>query len=215
MSKVPICNIKGDSLGEFTLADELLEIKKGAQAVHDAVTAQRAKARAGTASTLKRGEVAGGGSKPWKQKGTGRARAGTSRSPIWRGGGIAFGPKPRSYAKHVNKKVARAAFRRAFSEKVAEGQVMVIDKLDVAEPKTKVMVEVLKKLKVEKGVLLVLESIEKNVALASRNLPDVEVVSASSVNTYQLLRYSRILISQDAMGKIEERLKKCGGRASS
>ena len=107
MSKVPICNMKGDQLGELTLADDLLELKRGAQAVHDAVTAQRAKARAGTASTLKRGEVRGGGAKPFKQKGTGRARVGSLRSPLWRGGGVVHGPQPRSHANKLSARLAR------------------------------------------------------------------------------------------------------------
>ena len=116
MSKVPVCNMQGDRVGDVQLADDLLELKRGAQAVQDAVQAYRAGLRSGTASTRKRGEVSGGGAKPWRQKGTGRARAGSIRSPIWKGGGVVFGPIPRSFAKSINRKVSQLAFCRAFSE---------------------------------------------------------------------------------------------------
>jgi large subunit ribosomal protein L4 len=214
MSKLPIYNMKGDRVGEYDIADELLELKKGAQAVHDAVEAYQTGLRAGTASTKTRAHVSGGGIKPWRQKGTGRARAGSIRSPIWRGGGIVFGPHPKKYEKCVNKKILRLAFRRAFSEKVASGDVALMDRLSLSAPKTKSIVSVLNKLKIERGVLLVLDLPDKNVQLASRNIPNVEVVTAVGVHTYQLLRYPRMLVSQDAMAKLEERLKKPAGRAS-
>ena len=214
MSKLPIYNMKGDRVGEYNIADELLELKKGAQAVHDAVEAYQVGLRAGTASTKTRAHVSGGGIKPWRQKGTGRARAGSIRSPIWRGGGIVFGPHPKKYEKGVNKKVLRLAFRRAFSEKVASGDVALMDRLSISAPKTKSIVSVLNKLKIERGVLVILDVPDKNVQLASRNIPNVEVATAVGVHTYQLLRYPRMLISQDAMAKLEERLKKQSGRAS-
>ena len=214
MSKLPIYNMKGDRVGEYDIADELLELRKGAQAVHDAVEAYQAGLRAGTASTKTRAHVSGGGIKPWRQKGTGRARAGSIRSPIWRGGGIVFGPHPRKYDKRVNKKALRLAFRRAFSEKVVSGEVALVDRLTLAEPKTKMIVSVLNKLKIERGVLLVVGAPEKNVQMASRNIPNVEVTTAEGVHTYQVLRYPRMLISRDAMVKLEERLKKPAGRAS-
>lgn len=214
MSKLPIYNMKGDRVGEYNIADELLELKKGAQAVHDAIEAYQVGLRAGTASTKTRAHVSGGGIKPWRQKGTGRARAGSIRSPIWRGGGIVFGPHPKKYGKRVNKKTLRLAFRRAFSEKVASGDIALVDRLAVAEPKTKTIVTVLNKLKIERGVLVVLDAPNKNVQLASRNIPNVEVATAAGVHTYQVLRYPRMLISQDAMAKLEERLKKQSGRAA-
>ena len=214
MSKLPIYNMKGDRVGEYEIADELLELKKGAQAVHDAVEAYRAGLRAGTAATKTRAHVSGGGIKPWRQKGTGRARAGSIRSPIWRGGGIVFGPHPRKYEKRVNKKILRLAFRRAFSEKVASGDVALMDRWSLSEPKTKSIVSILNKLNIERGVLLILDVPDKNVGMASRNIPNVEVTTAAGVHTYQLLRYPRMLISQDAMTKLEERLKKQPGRVS-
>ncbi len=212
MSKLPLCNMQGESVGEVKLADGLLELKKGTQAVHDVVEAHRARRRAGTASTKKRGEVSGGGAKPWRQKGTGRARAGSIRSPIWKGGGTIFGPHPRSYEKKVTKKAARLAFRRAFSEKVAAGDVLVVDQMTVAAPKTKHVAEMLKKLKLEKGALLVLDGVERNFALASRNIPGIEVAAARDVHTYQLLRYPKVVVSKGAMPLLEARLKSSGGK---
>ncbi|MCK5528841.1 MAG: 50S ribosomal protein L4, partial [Kiritimatiellae bacterium] len=137
MSKLKLYNIDGTASGDIELADELLVLGAGEQAVHDVVVATRNAARQGSASSKHKGEVAGSNKKPWRQKGTGRARAGYRQSPIWRGGAAAFGPKPRSYAVKVNKKVSRLAFGRAFSEKVLHNQVMVLDSLTMAEPKTK------------------------------------------------------------------------------
>ena len=214
MSKLPIYNMKGDRVGEYNIADELLELKKGAQAVHDAVEAYQVGLRAGTASTKTRAHVSGGGIKPWRQKGTGRARAGSIRSPIWRGGGIVFGPHPKKYEKRVNKKALRLAFRRAFSERVVSGDVALVDQLAVSAPKTKSIVAVLNKLKMGRGALLVLGAPDKNVQLAARNIPNVEVAPAAGVHTDQVLRYPRMLVSQEAMAKFEERLKNQSGRAS-
>jgi large subunit ribosomal protein L4 len=214
MSKVPIYTMKGDQVGEYDIADELLELRKGAQAVHDAVEAYQTGLRAGSASTKTRAHVSGGGIKPWRQKGTGRARAGSIRSPIWRGGGIVFGPHPKKCEKQVNKKTLRLAFRRAFSEKVVSGEVLLVDQMSLSEPKTKNIVLVLNKLKIERGALLVLNVPDKNVQMASRNIPNVEVATAAAVHTYQVLRYPRMLISRDAMAKLEERLMKPSGRVS-
>ncbi len=214
MSKLPVCGVNGERVGDFTLADELLVLKKGEQAVHDVVEAYRAKQRAGTADTKKRGEVSGGGAKPWKQKGTGRARAGSTRSPIWRGGGTVFGPTPRSYEKKVSKKTAQLAFRRAFSERVQAGAVTLVEKLAVSQPKTKEVAAMLKGLKAAKGALIVLESADRNFILAARNLANVEVTTAAGVHTYQLLRYPMVVIAKGAMSRLEERLKKQSGRTA-
>lgn len=206
MSKLPICSMKGDRLGELSLADGVLELKKGGDAVAAVVDAHRARMRAGTAATKTRGMVAGGGAKPWKQKGTGRARAGSSRSPVWKGGGTVFGPHPKSYDKKVTHKTQQLAFRRAFSEKVAAGEVIVVDKIEVSEPKTKTVADALRKMKADKGALIVLESPNRNVTLAARNIRNVEVVTASNVHTYQILRFPAVVVSRDAMAKIEARL---------
>ncbi|HPF99911.1 MAG TPA: 50S ribosomal protein L4 [Kiritimatiellia bacterium] len=213
MSKVPVCNMQGDRVGDVQLADDLLELKRGAQAVQDAVQAYRAGLRSGTASTRKRGEVSGGGAKPWRQKGTGRARAGTIRSPIWKGGGVVFGPIPRSFAKSINRKVSQLAFCRAFSEKVAAGEVVVVEKIELPEAKTRHVAAMLKKLKADRGALLVVERLSREIVLASRNLVRVEVAAAADVHTYQMLKYPMVVVSKAAMPILEGRLKKRGGKA--
>ncbi len=210
MSKLPVKNMKGEVLPEMDFADDLMVSGKGTQAVHDSVVAYRAAQRAGTASTKKRGEVSGGGKKPYKQKGTGRARTGSIRSPIWRGGGTIFGPQPRDYTKKVNKKTGRLAFRSAFSAKVAAGEVTVVDQLGLAEPKTRLMADFLKKLGVKTG-LLVVAKVERSVAMAARNIKGLEVATSDSVNTYQILRYPSLLISREAMTTLEQRLRNQGG----
>ncbi len=215
MTKLPVCGMKGDRLGEVSLSDDLLVLKKGEQAVHDVIEAHRAGLRANTAATKTRGEVEGGSAKPWKQKGTGRARHGSIRSPIWRGGGVVWGPQPtRNYKKKVTRKVARLAFRRAFSEKAVAGEVTVIDGFSVSEPRTKQVAAFLRSLKAERGALLILDRVEDNVRLASRNVPNFEVTTADRVHTYQILRYPRILVGKSAMPRIEQRLKARDGRSS-
>lgn len=198
MSKVSIYNLKGEAAGEKEVADASLELKRGAQAVLDVVTAYRAGLRAGTASTKKRSDVSGGGSKPYKQKGTGRARRGSSRSPILRGGGVVFGPHPRDYSKKVNKKAVALAFRRALSEKIAKGAVVVAEGLEGIEPKTRAVAALLKKVADGRATLFVTAESVKNLNLAARNIPGVEVTTAAQANTYQVSRYP--LIVADAAG---------------
>lgn len=214
MSKVPVCNMQGDRVGDIQLADDLLELKRGSQAVQDAVQAYRAGLRSGTASTKKRGEVSGGGAKPWRQKGTGRARAGSNRSPIWKGGGVVFGPRPRSYAKSINRKVLQLAFCRSFSEKVAAGEVVVVEKIELPEAKTRHVAMMLKKMKADRGALLVVDRLSREIVLATRNLERVEVAAASDVHTYQMIRYPLVVVTKAAMSILEGRLKKRGGKAS-
>ena len=153
MSKIPLKNIGGESVGEYEVADNLLVLDKGDQAVHEAVVAYNAHQRAGTASTLSKSNVSGTGAKPWKQKGLGRARAGYKQSPIWRGGAVAHGPHPRKYHKKVGKKVGQLAFQRAFSAKVDQGEITVIENLAVTTPKTKEFSAVLKNLGLDRGAL--------------------------------------------------------------
>jgi large subunit ribosomal protein L4 len=196
----------GASVGDMDVADGLLSLEKGAQAVHDVVVAQAANHRAGTASTLSKSEVAGTGAKPWRQKGTGRARAGYRQSPIWRGGAVAFGPKPRDYGKKINKKVAKLAFRRAFSERVDAGQIKVLEKLEIAEPKTRLVAALMKALEIPGAALLVVDEVTPNIALAARNLPRVELARASDVNVSQLMRYPQIIVTKAAMDRITGRL---------
>jgi large subunit ribosomal protein L4 len=206
MSTLTIYDLAGKPAGEMDLADGLLTMVKGRQAVHDVVVAHMAARRAGTAATLRKGEVAGSNKKPWKQKGTGRARAGLKQSPVWRGGGVVFGPQPRDYSKKVNRKVSRLAFRRAFGEKVAAGQVKVIEALVLETPKTRQMAAVVKALGIAAPVLFVVDAVHPRTALAVRNLPGVAVVRGCDVSVYQLLRYPTLVVSRPGMDQITARL---------
>jgi len=167
---------------------------------------QLANRRRGTAATKTRGEVSGGGRKPWRQKGTGRARQGSNRSPLWRGGGIALGPTPRDYSYQLPKKVRRAALRSALSMKVREGFLKVVDRIDIAEPKTKQLVGWLKELGIEPRALLLLDGENVNIQLAARNLPHVKVLPVEGLNAYDLLQYEYLVCPKAALSKVEERL---------
>ncbi|MFC1467102.1 50S ribosomal protein L4 [Verrucomicrobiota bacterium] len=204
--KLTVTDINGKGVGELELSDELFVAEKGSQAAFEAVVATRAAARAGTASTKTKGEVKATGAKPWKQKGLGRARAGYRSSPVWRGGGVAFGPKPRSYAKKMNKRVARLAFANAFSSAVAEGTVKVIDELKLEAPKTKEFAAVLKNLEIARGALFVTADKNDNAVLAARNISRVEVTTADLVNTYELVKFPQIVLTQAAVEKLAARL---------
>ncbi|MCK5849460.1 MAG: 50S ribosomal protein L4 [Kiritimatiellae bacterium] len=206
MSKLDVFDMKGTKVGDLAVDDTLMVLDKGEQAVHDVVVADLAKRRGGTASTLTKGEVAGSNKKPWKQKGTGRARAGYRQSPVWRGGSVAFGPRPRKYGGKVNKKVSRLAFRRAFSEKVAAGQVKLVDKLVLDEAKTSLFAALMKSLEVKAPVLFVLDDIDRNTGLASRNIANVEIVKPGDVSVYQLLRYPMVVLDKLAVKSIESRM---------
>ena len=206
MSTLNVLDLQGKSAGEFDLADELLVQKKGTQAVHDVIVAYQAGLRAGTASTLRKGEVAGSNIKPWKQKGTGRARAGYRQSPVWRGGGVAFGPHPRSYTQRIPRKVVELAFRRAFSDRVVAGDIQLVTELTLSEAKTKAAAALLKNLKIEGCVLFVVHQIDPKVRLALRNLPKVGLSTVSELNTYTVLLYPKIVITRAAMEQIQGRL---------
>ncbi|HEY5654035.1 MAG TPA: 50S ribosomal protein L4 [Pontiella sp.] len=206
MSKVPLKNVKGDSVGDYEVADNLLVLDKGNQAVYEAIVAYTAHQRAGTASTLSKSEVNGSGKKPWKQKGLGRARAGYKQSNVWRGGYVAHGPKPRKYNKKLSKKVTKLAFARAFSAKVDQGDITVIDELALSAPKTKEFAAVLKNLGLDRGALFIVDESAENLLLASRNVKRVEVATAKLVNTYQLLRYKNVIVTKAGMEALEARL---------
>ena len=206
MSKVTVYNLSGEAAGAKEVADGLLETKRGAQAVLDVVTAYRAGLRAGSASTKKRGEVSGGGRKPYRQKGTGRARQGSIRSPILRGGGIVFGPHPRSYAKKVNKKLAALAFRRALSDQLGAGVVAVAEGLEKIEPKTKALAALLQKVAPGRAVLLVTAAASASLNRAARNLPRVEVTTATQANTYQIMRHPAIVADAAGFDGLVQRL---------
>ena len=207
MSTIKVFNPAGEPAGEMTFAKERLELEKGAQAVKDVVVAIRNSARAGTASTLSKGEVAGSNRKPWRQKGTGRARAGYRQSPVWRGGGVAFGPKPRDYSQKINRKVQQLAFTRALSDVIAEGRVAVIEKFDLTGPKTKQMTAMLKKLGADRSVLIVLDAYDENVVLSARNLQKVEVVTAAEVTVYSLLLYRKLIATQAGFAALTARMR--------
>lgn len=206
MSTLPLKDCKGKKLGEVTLSDKFTVADKGAQAVHQAVITHQAHQHQGSASTLGKGAVAGSNKKPWKQKGLGRARAGYRQSPVWRGGGVAFGPHPHKVRKQVPRKVARLAFACAFGEKAASGQILVIDDLKLAAPRTKEFCLLLQALEIKGKTLLILEAIDNSIMLAARNLQNVEVVCAGNVNTYQIVRYPQIIITKAGVEKLEQRL---------
>ena len=210
MSKLDIVDMKGAKLGEFSIDEALLVLDRGEQAVHDVVVADLARRRRATASTLSKGEVAGSNRKPWRQKGTGRARAGYRQSPLWRGGSVAFGPRPRKHGGKVNRKIAGLAFRRAFSEKLAAGEVRVMDELVLDDPKTSLFVAVLKSLEIDGPALFVLDKFNRNVGLAARNVPGIEVVKAANVSVYDLLRHPLVVATKSAMELITARMRPGG-----
>lgn len=206
MSTVTIKNSAGASTGEYEISSDLLELEKGSQAVQEAVVAYLANQRQGNASTIGKGEVAGSNKKLWKQKGTGRARTGHRQSPIWRGGGTVFGPKPRDYTKKLTRAQAKLAFRRAFSEKVASGQLTVLDALELSGPKTSEFAAVLRSLDATYNTLVIVDGLDDNLVLAARNIPKVEVTTAAEANTYQLVRYANVFATKAALEILEKRL---------
>lgn len=204
--KIAIKDIKGGSAGEFEVKFPVIETGKGTQAVHDVVVAYRAAQRSGTACTKTMGEVAGTNKKPWRQKGTGRARAGSFRSPLWRGGGVTFGPKPRDYTKKVGKKTKQLALRKALSERIKAGDVVVVDSFKLDSPKTKGFLAALDALDANGKTLIVAAENDNNLRLASRNVNYVELTSSSDLNTYQTLKYDKLVFTKAAFEKVQERL---------
>ena len=206
--KISIKDIKGKSQGELEVKFALVEDGKGTQAVHDTVVAYRAAQRMGTACTKNVGEVSGSNKKPWRQKGTGRARAGSFQSPLWVGGGVVFGPKPRDFAKKVNSKTKQLALRKALSERLKAGDVVVVDDLKLGSPKTKDFVGVLSALELKGTALIVSQDVDKNLSLASRNMAKVTLTTSDSLNTYDVLRSDKLVFTKGAFEKIEARLSK-------
>lgn len=204
--KIAIKNIEGKSQGELEVKFELIENGKGTQAVHDAVVAYRAAQRSGTACTKTVGEVAGSNKKPWKQKGTGRARAGSVRSPLWAGGGVVFGPKPRDFSKKISKKTRALALRKALSERLKAGDVVVVDDLKLASAKTKQFIGFISALELKGTTLVVSNGDDKNLTLASRNIPTVTLATSDSLNTYDVLRPDKLLFTRSAFEKVSDRL---------
>lgn len=204
MTKVNVLSQTGSSVGEIELNDAIFGIEPNESVVFDAVIAQRASLRQGTHKVKNRSEVAGGGRKPWRQKGTGRARQGSIRSPQWRGGGIVFGPTPRSYSYKLPKKVRRLALKSALSAKVVEQNFLVLDALTLAAPKTKEFTKILKDLSLEKKSLFVTADLDENVALSARNIPGVTVLTANGINVLDLLGHDKVVFTKSAVEKVEE-----------
>ena len=203
MPKVDLLNIEGKKVGDIELSDDIFAVEVNEDVMHEVVVNYLANQRQGTQSTKTRSEVTGGGKKPWKQKGTGRARQGSIRAPQWIKGGIALGPKPRSYKYTLNKKVKRLALKSALSSKVLENKLIVLDSLNFDEIKTKNMSKVLSNLNVIKALVVLPES-NLNVQASARNIPNVKTALVNTINTYDILKYDAFVVTKDAVAKIEE-----------
>lgn len=201
--QVSLMNVAGEQVGEVELADTIFAAPINIPLMHQAVVRQMANARLGTAKTKGRSEVAGGGRKPWKQKGTGRARQGSTRAAQWRGGGIIFGPTPRSYEQKMPRKMRRAAVCSALSVKAAEDRLVVLEQLAIAQPKTREMAAVLSRLAVDSTALILMAEADEIVERASNNLPDIKLLRAEYVNVRDLLTYDYLVIPQRALSVIE------------
>lgn len=207
MPKAALYNAEGVRVGDLELSDDIFGVPVNEHVLHQAVVRHLANQRRGTASTKTRGEVQGSGRKPWRQKGTGRARAGSIRSPLWRKGGVVFGPKPRSYEQALPKKVRRLAVKSALSSRVQDGDLIVIEEIRLPQPKTKEMVKLLNSLDVTRSALLVLSERDELIERAARNLPDVEIALASELNAYDILAFDKVIMTKEALAKVGEVLK--------
>ena len=203
MANVSVYNIEGKEVGSIELNDAVFGVEVNEHLVHMAVVNQLANNRQGTQSAKTSSEVSGGGRKPWRQKGTGHARQGSTRAPQWTGGGVVFAPTPRDYSFKMNKKEKRIALLSALSSKVAESKIVVLDEFKLDEIKTKKFVEVMNNLKVE-NALVVLEGENKNVVLSGRNIPSVKVTATNEINTYDVLKYTTLVVTKAAVEKLEE-----------
>ena len=204
MKKQTVLNIKGEKVGDITLNEAVWGIEPNDAVLYDAITLARNNERQGTADTKTRSEVSGGGIKPWKQKGTGRARQGSIRAPHWPGGGVVFGPHPRSYAKKMNRKERRLALKSALSYKVIESEMIILDAFNMETSKTKDAKAILNTLKATKKVLIVVDELTDNVVLATRNLNNVVLLEANEINTYDVIAADNMIITEKAVKAIEE-----------
>ena len=204
MPKVDVYDIKGKKVSDIELADSVFGIEPNENIVHAVLVNYLANQRQGTQSTKTRSEVSGGGKKPWRQKGTGRARQGSIRAPQWIKGGIALGPKPRSYKYTVNKKEKRLAIKSVLSSKVIEKELTVVDKLELKEIKTKSMVKALTALKVEGKTLIIVPEKNTNVVMSARNIEGVKTITANNINVFDLLKYNNLILPVDTVKKLEE-----------
>jgi large subunit ribosomal protein L4 len=203
MADVKVLNMSGAEVGTISLNDDIFGIEANEHAMHMAVVSYLANQRQGTQSTKTRAEVSGGGRKPWRQKGTGRARQGSIRSPQWKGGGVVFAPKPRDYTMRLNKKLKRLALKSALSTKAAEEKIIVLDELALSEVKTKEMVKVLANINAGKA-LVVMDGSNTNVILSARNIPEVKTAAVNTINVYDILKYNNLVLTKDAVAKIQE-----------
>ncbi len=203
MASVSVYNMEGKEVGTIELNDAVFGVEVNEHLVHMAVVQRLANKRQGTQKAKTRSEVSGGGRKPWRQKGTGHARQGSTRSPQWTGGGVVFAPVPRDYSFKMNKKEKRAALRSALTSKVQDNTLIVLDELKLDEIKTKKFVTVMNNLKVEKGLVVIVEN-DKNVVLSARNLPEFDTALANMINTYDVMKAKTVVLTKDAVAKIEE-----------
>ena len=204
MPKVALYNIAGETTGEVELNENIFGVEVNEALVHQAVVMQLANQRLGTHATKTRGLVRGGGRKPWRQKGTGRARCGSTRSPIWVGGGTVFGPQPRSYAFSMPKKQRRLAIKCALSSKVNDQEIFVVDSINFDQPKTKNVVKMLSDFNAEGKALIITADAIENVERSANNIPGVKVITSMGLNVYDLLHHTKIFVAQDAISRIEE-----------
>ena len=207
MASTKILNILGQECGTMKLNDAVFKEEYKEALIHQVVVAHLANLRQGTKSALTRSEVRGHAKKPWRQKGTGRARQGSTKAPQWRGGGVAFAPKPRDFSKKVNKEAKRVAFRSAISTKLADKELIVLENLDIKDAKTKSMIEVMKNLGLEKTAVFVTAGKNENVVRASGNIPGIEVTSSDLLNVYDIVKCDRLVVTADAIKSIEEAYK--------
>ena len=205
MAVCEVVNTAAEKVAEVEVNDELFAVEVKPGILHDVVCMQRANRRAGTASTKTRGEVRGGGAKPWRQKGTGRARAGTKNSPIWRGGGVTFGPKPRDYSYKLPKKVRRLALRMALTARMKEGNLVIVDRFDMEAPKTKEFIGVMKNFDFD-NCLVVADADNDNVRLSARNAVGYKVLPVAGLNVYDILKYPKLMLMQSSLEQLEARL---------
>lgn len=201
--KVDVLNKSGKVVESVELKKDIFGIEPNEPVVHQYVVAYLANQRQGTQSAKTRAEVRGGGRKPWRQKGTGRARVGSSRNPVWTGGGVAFAPKPRDYSQNINKKMKRLAMKSVFSAKVKDDELKVIDEIKFKEPKTKDMAKILDSLKIKK-TLVVIDENDKNVVKSVRNIEGAECTLVSTLNVYEMLKYDNLLLTKASLNKIQE-----------
>lgn len=204
MANVSVYNMEGKEVGAIELSDAVFGVEVNEHLVHMAVVAQLANKRQGTQKAKTRSEVSGGGRKPWRQKGTGHARQGSTRAPQWTHGGIVFAPKPRDYSFSVNKKVKRLAMKSALSSKVADGQIIIVDEINLNEYKTKAVAEMLKAIGSEKKALIVLPEVNDKVIASARNIPGVKTAQVNTLNVYDILNADKFIVVKDAVAKIEE-----------